>query len=410
MKKSIALEEALELLQEYAGTVGVEEVPIIDALGRVTAEDIVAGFPLPPFDRSPLDGYALRAADISGASVENPVALRVTQTVYAGDVPAKPLIPGETAAVTTGAPLPDGSDAVIRFEDIRREGDTILVSSPLRAGENFISRGEDVAEGEKILSKGVNITPAAVGLLASLGLQKVKVFAKPRVAIFSTGSELLEAGRALEPGKIYNSNLYSLSALVREAGGAVSPGNAVLDDKKAIADAISQALTDNDMVITTGGVSVGDKDYVKEAMVLGGADILFWRIRMKPGSPAACGAKDGKLIMGLSGNPSAAMITFVMLVRPLLRVMGGRSSGRLPEINVLMEAPFLKPSKQRRMLRAVVTWKNGAYYAVPAGIQSPGALKSMLLCNALIDIPAGHGPLREGDEVKAVLLPEPYCL
>lgn len=410
MRKSIPLEEAQQLLQEYAGTTGVEEISIVDALGRTAAEDIVTGFPLPPFNRSPLDGYALIAADTAGAGDDSPVGLRVVQTVYAGDVPAGPLAPGEAAAVTTGAPLPEGSDAVIRFEDTRREGDTVFVSSVLRSRENFVPAGEDVPAGEKILSKGVNITPAAVGLLASLGRERVKVYKRPRVTVFSTGSELLELGRELAPGKIYNSNLYSLSAQVREAGGEAVRGRAVFDDKDAIAEAMRRTLEESDMIVTSGGVSVGDKDYVKEAMVLSGAQMLFWRVRMKPGSPAACAQKNGKLIMGLSGNPSAAMITFTLLVRPVLQAMGGRTGGALPEVTAFMEAPFAKSSGQRRMLRAVLRWKDGAYHAVPAGLQSPGALRSMLLCNALVDIPAGHGPLETGDKVRALLLPPPYCL
>ena len=183
-----------------------------------------------------------------------------------------------------------------------------------------------------------------------------------------------------------------------------------MDDETAIAGAINQALTENDMIITTGGASVGDKDLAKEAIGLSGANTLFWKVGMKPGTSVACGEKGGKLIVGLSGNPSAAMITFIMLVRPILRAMGGISTGDLQEVSAVMEEPYKKQSKQRRFLRAVLTWKNGSYYAAPAGLQSPGALKSMLFCNALIDIPAGHGPLHEGEEVKAVLLPPLYCL
>jgi molybdopterin molybdotransferase len=410
MLQSISMEKALEIFQGYASTVGSEEICLADSFERVLAEDIVAGFPLPPFSKSPLDGYALRASDTAAAGEESPVSLRVIQTVYAGDVPTKPLLPGETTAVTTGAPLPERSDTVIKFEDIRKKGDTILISSPLRAGENIILQGDDVTGGEKVLKKGANVTPAAVGLLASLGIQRVKVYKKPKVAVFSIGDELLEVGQQLRPGKIYNSNLYTLSAQVREAGGAVIPHGTIPDDKTAIARAINRALTESDMIISTGGASVGDKDLVKEAISLSGADTLFWKVGMKPGTSAACGEKGGKLIIGLSGNPSAAMISFIILVRPILMAMSGKGSANLPEVSALMEEPFRKQSKQRRLLRAVVTWKNGAYYAIPSGIQSPGALKSMLLCNALIDIPAGHGPLQVGEEVKALLLPPLYCL
>jgi molybdopterin molybdotransferase len=410
MLQSISMEMALEIFQSYASILGMEEIYVVDSFERILAEDILAGFPLPPFRRSPLDGYALRAADTAGADAETPIILQITQTVFAGQVPTKPLQPGETAAVTTGAPLPQGSDAVIKFEDIHREGETISIHSPLQMGENVVFQGEDIAQGEMVLEKGAYITPAAMGLLASLGIEKVRVNKKPRVAVYSIGDELLEVGQALRPGKIYNSNLYTLSAQVREAGGTAFPRGTILDEKTAIARAINDALTEYDMIITTGGASVGGKDLVKEAIALSGANTLFWKVGMKPGTPAVCGEKGGKLIIGLSGNPSAAMITFIMLVRPLLRAMGGKSSGNLPEVTALMEEPFKKQSKERRLLRSVVAWKNGAYHAVPAGIQSPGALKSMLHCNALIDIPAGHGSLQAGEEVKALLLPPLYCL
>jgi molybdopterin molybdotransferase len=410
MLQSISMEKALEIFQEYATTVGIEEISIADSFERILAEDIVAGFPLPPFCRSPLDGYALRAADTAGADEANPASLRITQTIYAGEVPTEPLSSGETAAVTTGAPLPEGSDTVIKFEDIRREGDTISIRSALRAGENVVPQGEDIAQGEKVLEKGTHITPAEVGLLASLGFVKVSVYKKPRVAVISLGDELLEVGQALRPGKIYNSNLYSLAAQIREAGGAAFPLGIIPDEKTAIAGALNNALAEYDMILTTGGASVGGKDLIKGAIALSGATTLFWKVGMKPGTPAVCGEKDRKLIVGLSGNPSAAMITFLMLVRPLLRAMAGKGSGNLPEVSAVMEQPFTKKSSQRRLLRAVVAWKDGAYHAIPAGIQSPGALKSMVICNALIDIPAEHGPLHTGEEVKALLLPSPYCL
>lgn len=410
MLQSITLETAIEIITEYALTTGTEEIGVTDSFERILAEDIEAGFPLPPFRRSPLDGFALRAADTVGASVEEPAMLRIVQTVYAGDVPARPLLAGETIAVTTGAPLPEGSDTVIKFEDVVEEGNTITVSRSLRAEDNVVPEGEDVAMGEKVLEAGDNIAPSVVGLLASLGRERVRVFKKPRVAVMSTGNELISAGQPLKPGKIYNSNLYTLSAQVREAGGIPFPLGTIPDETAAIASAISQALEKYDVIITTGGASVGGKDLIRDAIEQSGAELLFWKIGMKPGTPAVCGEKDGKLIIGLSGNPSAATITFLLLARPIIRAMAGHQSGNLPEVSAVMDHPFNKTSKQRRLMRAVVNWENGAYHAVPAGIQSPGALKSMVLCNALISIPPGHGPLRRGEEVSAILLPPSYCL
>jgi molybdopterin molybdotransferase len=410
MLQSISVENALKIIQEYASTVGSEEIAVVDSFERILAEDVSAGFPLPPFRRSPLDGYALRAEDTAEASSAAPVTLRVVEAVYAGCVPSRPLRAGEVMDITTGAPVPEGGDCVIKFEDTERDGDHLTIRSSLRMGENVIPQGEDVVRGEKVLEKGANITPAVVGVLVSLGLEKIRVFKRSRVGIVSIGDELLKAGQALQPGKIYNSNLYALAIQVKEAGGVAFPEETVPDNTETIARAIDGALAKYDVVITTGGASVGCKDLVREAIGMTGANILFWKIGMKPGTPAVCAERDGKLIIGLSGNPSAAMITFLMLARPIIRAMAGKKCGKLPEVSAVMAEPFRKKSRQRRLLRAMVAWRDGAYRAVPAGIQSPGALKSMMTCNALIDIPAGHDPLRVGEEVRALLLPPPYCL
>lgn len=410
MLQSISMENALKIIQEYAATVGSEEVAVADSFERILAEDVLAAFPLPPFRRSPLDGYALRAEDIAQASNDHPVTLRVVEAVYAGCVPSRPLQAGEVMAITTGAPLPEGSDCVIKFEDTEREGDSLTIRSTLRTGQNVVPEGEDVVRGEKVLEKGANITPAVVGVLVSLGMEKIRVFKRPRVGIISIGDELLTAGQPLQPGKIYNSNLYALAIQIREAGGMAFPQETVPDNTEIIARSIDRALDQYDVVITTGGASVGSKDLVREAIGMSGTNILFWKIGMKPGTPAVCGERDGKLVIGLSGNPSAAMITFLMLARPIIRSMAGKQCGELPLVSAVMAEPFKKKSMQRRLLRAVVNWDDGSYRAVPAGIQSPGALKSMMTCNALIDIPAGHDPLHVGEQVKAFLLPPSYCL
>jgi molybdopterin molybdotransferase len=283
-----------------------------------------------------------------------------------------------------------------------------MVTSSLRAGENIILQGDDMKSGETILTKGTAVTPAVTGLLASLGKRTLFVHRKPRVAVFSIGDELMEVGRPLGPGKIYNSNLFTLCAQIREAGGIAVPGRTIPDDTNPIARALTESLAENDMIITSGGASVGDKDLIRTAIAACGGNGLFWRVSMKPGTAIACGEKRGKLIIGLSGNPSAAMVSFLLLVRPILWAMSGHGAGNLPEVNAVMEKPFRKQSSQRRFLMATVSLKNGMYHAVPSGIQSPGAVQSMLRCNALVDIPPDHGPLRKGEAVKALLLPPLY--
>lgn len=411
MYKDIPLEEALAILMEYTRPLGFDEIDIIEALGRVLYEDIYAGFPLPPFDRSPLDGYAVRAEDTSAASRDHPVLLQVNQTIYAGDLPAGPIAPGEAAAIATGAPFPPGANAVIKIEDTKLVAeDQVLIYSQLKPGDNYINKGDDVPEGERILTRGMLITPAVIGLLASLGRKTVKVFKKPKVAALSIGDELVGIDEPRPDGKIYNSNIYAISAQITEAGGIPVPYRDTVDDQNQIANLLNTCLQENDMVITTGGVSVGKRDYVKEAINISGANTLFWKVNIKPGTPIVCGEKNGRLIVGLSGNPSAAMITFYMLIRPVIQKITGLQQVHLPNVTAIMDEPFKKKSKQRRMLRARVYWKNGCYHAVPSGMQSPGALKSMLQCNALIDIPGGKGPLSIGEEVKAILLSTNYVL
>ncbi|MDO7786786.1 molybdopterin molybdotransferase MoeA [Desulforamulus aquiferis] len=410
MLKEIPLEQALNILLKYTKPVGFEEINIIDTLGRVLYENIVADFPLPPFNRSPLDGYAVIAEDTVNASKEKPCSLKVTQNIYAGDIPAKPLVHGEAAAIATGAPLPDGTNAVIKIEATQPLEDRVLIFSQLKPGDNFIYMGDDVLEGEKILSEGMIITPAVVGLLASMGKKQVKVFKKPKVAVLTIGDELVGIDEPRLPGKIYNSNVYAVSAQITEAGGRAVPYKSTVDEMNHIAYLLSYCLKENDLVITTGGVSVGKRDHVKEAIRLSGANTLFWKVNIKPGTPIVCGEKDGRLIIGLSGNPSAAMITFYMLIRPIIQRITGMQHVNSPNVTAIMDESFNKKSSQRRMLRANVYWKNGSYRAVPAGTQSPGALKSMLLCNALIDIPGGRGPLNVGEEVNAILLSSNYVL
>ncbi|SHK09546.1 gephyrin-like molybdotransferase Glp [Desulforamulus aeronauticus] len=410
MYRDIPLEEAVAILMKYTKPIGFDEIDIIDALGRVLNENIITSFSLPPFNRSPLDGYAVIAEDTISASKEQPILLRVNQNIFAGDLPLRPIVSGEAAAIATGAPIPPGANAVIKIEDTQLVEDNVLLFSQLKPGDNFINQGDDVPAGEQILSKGMLITPAVIGLLASLGRKTVKVFKRPKVAALSIGDELVGIDEPRAPGKIYNSNLYAISAQITEAGGVPVPYRNTVDDKNQIAFLLDSCLQENDMVITTGGVSVGKRDYVKESITLSGANTLFWKVNIKPGTPVVCGEKNGRLIVGLSGNPAAAMITFYMLIRPVLQKISGLQQVNLPHVTAIMEEPFTKKSKQRRMMRANVYWKNGYYHAVPSGTQSPGALKSMLQCNALIDIPGGKGPLNIGEEVKVILLSPNYIL
>ncbi|MCL6477477.1 MAG: molybdopterin molybdotransferase MoeA [Peptococcaceae bacterium] len=404
MKKGITLEEAQELLLSIARPVNEQPVPLLNALGRVLSRDIKAEENLPSFNKSPLDGYALRAKDCEKAGSSTPVTLEVIEEVRAGFVPKKKITSGTAIKVMTGAPVPEGADVVIKYEDVIRDGNLIKVFYPLKPGSNIILAGEDVARGEVLAGKGTLITPPLIGLFAGMGITEIPVFNKVRVAIVSTGDELLDISQRLRPGKIYNSSLYGLHALCSELGAEPVALGIVPDEKDATAERIIRGIEEADVVITTGGVSVGDYDVVPDALLQIGADIIFWKVAMKPGSPVVAAEKDNKLIVGLSGNPAAAMIAFEMIAVPLIKKMMGLDKQLPVKIPAVLTDGFNKNSPQRRFLRAELQRKNGMNYVKPAGKQGNGILKSMVNCNALIDIPAGSGPLVAGQEVTAVIV------
>lgn len=403
MKTGISLEEAQTLLLELVEPKECS-VPIVYAAGRILSQNIRAPIHLPPFDKSPLDGYALRAKDTVEACRAHPVTLEVIEEVRAGYTARNSVTPGTAIKVMTGAPIPDGADVVIKFEDVNREGNKVKVFYPLKSGCNIIYAGEDVRQGEIVAKKGVLLNPPLVGLLTAFGIQQVPVFSKTNIAILSTGDELLDPSENLKPAKIYNSNLHSLSAYCLQLGAEPVSLGIAPDEKEVIVKRISQALEYADLVITTGGVSVGDYDIVPTALNCMGADILFWKIDMKPGSPLIAAQYKNKLVIGLSGNPAAAFITFDLIVVPLIKKMLGFTEKLPLKISAILTDDFKKPSGQRRFLRAKLQTFNGINYVKLTGEQSNGILKSMVECNALIDVPAGSDPLVAGQEVVAVVL------
>ncbi|HEY3425693.1 MAG TPA: gephyrin-like molybdotransferase Glp [Negativicutes bacterium] len=404
MRTSISLEEAQTVLLELVHPVQEGCVSLFDAVGSVLSQDIRANENLPPFNKSPLDGYALQAKDTEKAKLSTPVTLTVIEEVRAGYMPKEKVISGTAIKVMTGAPIPEGADVVIQYEDVNREGNALKLFYPLTAGNNIILAGEDVVKGEAVGARGSLLTPPLVGLLAAIGLAEVPVFNKVRIAILSTGDELLDPSETLYPGKIYNSNLHTLCAFCSNLGAEPVPLGIVPDEQEATAKRISQALEEADLVITTGGVSVGDYDVVLDSLKQIGSNIIFWKVDMKPGSPIVAAEKNNKLIIGLSGNPAAAFITFGLIVIPLIKKMMGFDRHLPFKIPGILEGSFNKSSSQRRFLRAQVQRKNEINYLKLTGEQSNGVLKSMINCNALIDIPAGSGPLFAGQEVAAVIM------
>ena len=399
MRTSLSLEEAQALLGALP-PLGTQVLPSSAALGRTLAGAVTAPLDQPPFDRSPLDGYALRSSDLAGAGRCAPAVLDVVETVYAGSVPARALGPGQAARVMTGAMLPAGCDCVAAQEDTD-QGTPVSVPIFLPPRQNYIRRGEDYRAGETLFPAGARIDAAAVGVLASAGISQVAVRRRPRVAVLATGDEVVPPGvHPLPPGKIYDANQALLLARLAELGFPGAAGARVGDDPERAAAAMAELLEGCDLLITTGGVSVGDRDILHQALPLLGAERVFWKVRVKPGSPAMFSLWQGKPILSLSGNPFAAFTTFELLARPLLAALSGEPRLLPRRARAVLDTPFPKASTVRRFVRG--RYENG-HVTLPAGHAS-GQLRSLAGCSCLADIPAGSGPLAAGQDMEILML------
>ncbi|MFB5082596.1 molybdopterin molybdotransferase MoeA [Symbiobacterium thermophilum] len=400
----LRVEEACELLLHRAPPRRVERVPLEDALGLVLAEDVHAPEPLPAFARSGMDGYAVRSADTLGATREQPVVLRPVGVIPAGHPREAELAPGTTVAIMTGGAVPPGADAVIRLEEVRVTPEGVLVFRPVPPMENVAPVGEDVREGELILEAGHLIRPQEINLLAALGILEVPVFARPRVGILSTGDELVPAHQTPGPGQIRNSNSPGVAALVRAAGGVPIVLGVARDVTEVIAGMLREAAG-CDLILTTGGVSVGRFDVVREALTILGAEQLFWRVSIKPGTPVCASVLEGRLVIGLSGNPAAAITDFDLLVRPLLDHLLGRRRLGLRAAEGVLDQPVLKTAGVTRYLRArAYNGPDGEIRLDTSMAQRAGVLSSMSHANAYAVVPAHAGPLPAGARVRALLL------
>lgn len=401
MRTRIELEEARALMAESVRPLGVEQVSRQEALGRTLAEDVTAPLDQPPFDRSPLDGYALRSADLTGASPEHPVSLRVVETVYAGGVPSRVLGPGEAIRIMTGAMLPRGCDCVLQHERTDNGLEQVQIYAALSPHDNYCDWGEDYRTGEVLLPAGTVVDAAAVGVLASAGLSSVPVRRRPVVRVLSTGDEVVSPDlHPLPAGKIYGSNQELLTARLRELGVSDVKGLLIGDDPREVADTMAQLLGECDLLITTGGVSAGDKDIFHEALPLLGAERVFWKVNLKPGTPAMYSLWQGQPILSLSGNPFAAAATFELLARPLLAALTGESRFSLRSRTAVVEGSFPKASPGRRFLRGF--YQEGRVSLT--GKNDSGMLASLVGCNCLVDLPAGSPPVQEGQTVTVLLL------
>lgn len=391
---------ARELLLSLTKPAGTETLPLEQCFGRVLARELTAREAVPPFDRSPYDGYAFQSTDTH----RGPVTLRVLEEIPAGGVPHVTVTAGTAVKVLTGAPIPPGADAVVKFEDTVYTADTVTLSTAFQPGENIVRRGEDVCEGQILASKGQVIDAGLAGTLASQGILQVEVFRRPRVGILSTGSELVEADQVPGPGMIRNTNRYSIAAAVHALGCQPVWLGTAGDDIGAISRLFARGAYNCDCVISTGGVSVGDYDLTDRAMVHMGGKLLCKGVDMKPGMACAYSLWQGKLLCGLSGNPASSLTNFYALVLPVLRKLAGLNDPVPPQLTLRLANGFGKKSPKTRLLRGNVRFtETGAELEVP-GEQGNVVLSSAIGCDGIAIVPAGSGKLEAGTVLKGFLL------
>src|SRR5499426_1585389 len=399
-----ALEEAQRIVLDATPVLGLEKIPILDALGRVLGEDIVAERDNPPWDNSAMDGFAVRWNDIKQEhAIQKPVTLTVIEDVAAGRMPSKSVGAGQAIRIMTGAPLPSGADTVLKVEDTEHTPDSVRVFKPEHQGSNIRPQGEDVKKGECIIAKGTQIRPGETGMLAILAKSFIFAYQQPRVAVLSTGDELADLDERFSDEKIINSNSYGIAAAVQEAGGIPLLLGIARDTPAALKEKISHGLT-ADILVLSGGVSMGDYDFTKAVFQELGAEMNFWKLAIRPGQPLAFGKIQGKLAFGLPGNPVSSMVTFEQLVRPaMLKMSGHRSFGR-PVVQALFQESFSKRPDRRHFLRGVLTREDGVFMVRTTGAQGSGMLTSMVKANCLIDIPVEVERVNLGDLVSVQLL------
>lgn len=394
----ICVERAVELSRAAAAVLEEEQVPLPQALGRTLRRPVFAPFPQPPFDRSPLDGYALRAADIVSASEEMPALLRVAEKVCAGQVPRHPLAPGQAVRVMTGAMLPPGADCVIRQEDTDLGEERVRIFHAAAAGENRCLAGEEYAAGTLLLDRGTRMDAAALAVAAGAGMERLWVCRRARTAVIATGDELCAPGCPLPPGKVYDANTAYLEARLGQLGMPPDVSIRSGDTLEGIVRAL-EACAGSDLIVTTGGVSVGERDLMEPALTAWGAEVVFHGVAMKPGMPTLLARRGGTVVLALSGNPFAAAVAFELFARPVLGRMTEAPGLEMERTTALAAADFQKPGGAvRRYLRGRL--ERGTV-TVP-GAQRNGQMRSMVGCNCLVELPGGA--MRRGDRVDILIL------
>ncbi len=400
----ISVVEARDAILNRIRPVGVERVDIVSARGRVLAEDVHATRNQPPWDNSAMDGYAVRSADTIPLSPDTPAELEIVEDLPAGYVAKRSVGPGQAIHIMTGAPVPEGADTIVRAERALRVDDNrVRILEPVGSGTDLRRAGEDIRDGDLIIPAGMLIRPAEVGLLASTNRSHVSVYRRPRVAVLSTGDEIVDVDEPLEDGKIVDSNGYALTALVADAGGIPLRLGICPDTQEALEQALRDGLV-ADAIITSGGVSVGEYDYVKAALEAVGTSMAFWKVNMTPGRPLAFGAIDDTIVFGLPGNPVASMVTFELFMRPALLKMQGYSHFYRPTIKAVLSEDITKSIGRKQFIRVTLERRGDTFFASRTGSQGSGILRSMSIADGLAVSHEDQEFMKAGQEIEVMLL------
>ena len=399
----ITVSEAIEQILQTIKPLGLERINLLDALGRVLGEDVTAGRNIPPKDNSAMDGYALRFQDTLGASQNNPVVLEVIEDIPAGAIPQKRIATGQAARIMTGAPLPEGANAVMKMEETEKAGQKVKIRAEAQDGQDIRRSGEDVRQGELAVPKGSIVRPAAIGMLASLGRSFISVYQRPLIAVLATGNELVDIDESPSPWKIVNSNSYSIASQALDCGALVMQMGIAKDNREDLI-AKFQAAMRADIIISSGGVSVGDYDLVKDIMQEVGSKMQFWQVAMRPGKPLAFGRAGNVPMFGLPGNPVSSMISFEQFIRPAILKMTGHQNIFRKTVVAVLQDDIEKRKGLTYFTRAWVKVGAGGYTATTTGEQGSGILKSMVRANGLIVLPENVERVNSGAEVKVQLL------
>jgi molybdopterin molybdotransferase len=402
IRPPLSVDAALAAILERIPVLEPETVLLDEALGRVLAEDVYADLNVPPFDNSAMDGYAVIAADTAGASADQPAVLRVIADLPAGYLPEVPVARGEAVRIMTGAPMPEGADAIVRVEDTARGDRVVLVQVASRPGRDVRLAGEDVRAGDLVLTAGTHVRPAEVGMLAMLGRRRVATVRRPRVAVLTTGDELVDVDEPVTPGKIRNVNLYSICAQVRWCGGEPLSLGVARDTLEDLEAKIREGMS-ADLLLTSAGVSVGDYDHVKTVLDKLG-EIEFWQVNMKPAKPIAFGRVGTIPMFGLPGNPASSMVAFEEFVRPAILKMQGRRSWRKTTLQAVAEVALENRGGRRSYVRGYVQPQADGYRVRPSGVEGAGIMTAMVRANCFIVIPESVAHVASGDTVAVELL------